>query len=168
MIADGVLVGAAYRGDNKNVTVALPPTKRLDLLVENCARVGYGRELVDDRKGFLAPPLDGTPSVKCLPLDDLSAIKWHSITLGSPATPRFYRGRLAVDDVHDTYLDTRGLSKGIIWVNGRNLGRFWEHRGPQHTLYLPAPFLKRGVNEVVVLDLDGRVGSLTSVARPRW
>jgi hypothetical protein len=70
--------------------------------------------------------------------------------------------------VHDTYLDTRGLSKGIIWVNGRNLGRFWETRGPQHTLYLPAPFLKRGVNEVVVLDLDGRVGSLASVARPRW
>jgi hypothetical protein len=168
VLADGVLVGSAYRGDNKNVSVALPSTtKRLDLLVENCARVGYGRELVDDRKGFLAPPLAGTPTVQCLPLDDLSRIQWQPVTPG-PAAPRYYRGRLAIDDVHDTYLDTRGLSKGIIWVNGRNLGRFWETRGPQHTLYLPAPFLKRGVNEVVVLDLDGRVGSLASVARPRW
>ena len=163
-------VGSAYRGDDKNVTVALPPSiKRLDLLVENCGRVNYGRELVDDRKGFLAPPLDGTPSVTCLPLADLSAITWHSIKPGSsPAAPRFYRGHLQINDVHDTYLDTRGLSKGFIWVNGHNLGRFWETRGPQHTLYVPAPYLKRGANEVIILDLDGRAAVLESVARPRW
>merc|ERR1711871_1749660 len=108
---------------------------RLDLLVENCGRVNYGRELLDDR----------------------SAIQWHSIKPGSsPAAPRFYRGRLQINDVHDTYLDTRGLSKGFIWVNGLNLGRFWETRGPQHTLYVPAPYLRRGANEVIILDLDGR------------
>ena len=68
VLADGVLVGSAYRGDAKNVTVALPSSMtRLDLLVENCGRVNYGRELVDDRKGLLEPPLDGTPSVTCLP-----------------------------------------------------------------------------------------------------
>ena len=169
VLADGVLVGSAYRGDAKNVTVALPSSMtRLDLLVENCGRVNYGRELVDDRKGLLEPPLDGTPSVTCLPLADLSAITWHSIKPGrSPAAPRFYRGQLQINDVHDTYLDTRGLSKGLIWVNGHNLGRFWETRGPQHTLYVPAPYLRRGANEVVILDLDGRIG-LESVARPRW
>ena len=44
------------------MTVALPSSiKRLDLLVENCGRVNYGRELVDDRKGLLEPPLDGSP-----------------------------------------------------------------------------------------------------------
>ena len=161
-------VGSAYRGDAKNVTVALPSSMtRLDLLVENCGRVNYGRELVDDRKGLLEPPLDGTPSVSCLPLADLSAIEWHSIKPANPAAPRFYRGHLQIDDVHDTYLDTRGLSKGLIWVNGHNLGRYWETRGPQHTLYVPAPYLKKGANEVVILDLDGRTG-LESVARPRW
>ena len=170
VLADGVLVGSAYRGDNKNVSIALPSSMtRLDLLVENCGRVNYGRELVDDRKGLLEPPLHGTPSVTCLPLADLSAIEWHSIKPGSsPAAPRFYRGHLQINDVHDTYLDTRGLSKGLIWVNGHNLGRFWETRGPQHTLYVPAPYLRRGANEVVILDLDGRAAVLESVARPRW
>jgi hypothetical protein len=169
VLADGVLVGSAYRGDGKNVTVALPPSiKRLDLLVENCGRVNYGRELVDDRKGLLEPPFDANPTVACLPLADLSAITWHSIKSGRPAAPRFYRGQLQINDVHDTYLDTRGLSKGFIWVNGRNLGRYWETRGPQHTLYVPAPYLRRGANEVVILDLDGRAAVLESVARPRW
>jgi hypothetical protein len=163
-------VGSAYRGDAKNVSIALPSSiKKMDLLVENCGRVNYGRELVDDRKGFLEPPLVGEPSVRCLPLADLSAIQWHSMKPGrSPAAPRFYRGQLQINDVHDTYLDTRGLSKGFIWVNGHNLGRFWETRGPQHTLYVPAPYLKRGANEVIILDLDGRAAVLESVARPRW
>ena len=106
--------------------------------------------------------------MRCLPLADLSAIEWHSIKPGgSPAAPRFYRGHLQINDVHDTYLDTRGLSKGLIWVNGHNLGRYWETRGPQHTFYVPAPYLKRGANEVVILDLDGRAAVLESVGRRR-
>ena len=144
------------------MTVALPSSiKRLDLLVENCGRVNYGRELVDDRKGLLEPPLDGTPSVSCLPLADLSAITWRSIKPGrSPAAPRFYRGHLQINDVHDTYLDTRGLSKGFIWVNGHNLGRFWETRGPQHTLCVCRRLTEDAARtSSLILDLDGRAGS---------
>ena len=135
--------------------------------MENCGRVNYGRELVDDRKGLLEPPLVGEPAVSCLPLADLSAITWHSIKPGrSPAAPRFYRGHLQINDVHDAPTWTRaGLSKGFIWVNGQPQGRFWETRGPQHTVYVPAPYLRRGANEVVILDLDGRAAVLESVAR---
>jgi hypothetical protein len=71
-------------------------------------------------------------------------------------------------------LDTAGLTKGLIWVNGHNLGRYWETAGPQHTLYLPAPFLKSGANELIVLDLCDTVGTvctidtIVSVSKPRY
>jgi len=55
--------------------------------------------------------------------------------------------------VGDTFLDLRGWGKGVVWVNGRNLGRFWR-LGPQRTLYCPAPFLLQGRNEIVVFEID--------------
>jgi beta-galactosidase len=54
----------------------------------------------------------------------------------------------------DTYMDTRALHKGTIWVNGRPLGRFWSV-GPQFALYTPAPWLHQGENDVVLFDLLG-------------
>jgi beta-galactosidase len=47
----------------------------------------------------------------------------------------------------------RGWGKGTVWLNGHHLGRFWRI-GPQQTLYVPAPWLKRGVNDVVVFDVE--------------
>ncbi len=71
-------------------------------------------------------------------------------------SPALYRGTLNVpDDVPaDTFLDMRDWTKGIVWVNGHNLGRFWSI-GPQQTLYLPGCWLRKGGNEVVVLDFFG-------------
>ena len=71
-------------------------------------------------------------------------------------SPALYRGTLNVpDDVPaDTFLDMRDWTKGIVWVNGHNLGRFWSI-GPQQTLYLPGCWLRKGDNEVVVLDFFG-------------
>ena len=54
----------------------------------------------------------------------------------------------------DTFLDLRTWGKGVVWVNGHCLGRFW-NIGPTQTMYLPGPWLKRGSNEVVVFDLLG-------------
>ena len=68
-----------------------------------------------------------------------------------------YRGSFKVDKIGDTFLDTSSFTKGAVWVNGHALGRIWSI-GPQKTLYLPAPFLKKGNNEVVVLDLDSAPG----------
>jgi beta-galactosidase len=59
----------------------------------------------------------------------------------------------------DTFLDTSEFTKGELWLNGRTLGRIW-NIGPQKTLYAPEPWLRKGRNEVVVFDLQGRIGSV--------
>ena len=59
------------------------------------------------------------------------------------------------DDAEGHVSGYQRLTKGEVWLNGRALGRFW-NIGPQKTLYIPAPWLKPGKNEVVVFDLDGK------------
>ena len=68
----------------------------------------------------------------------------------------------------DVYLDMRGWGKGNVWVNGRNLGRYWKV-GPQQTLFVPGVWLKKGRNEVIALDLlEGGTRSLAGVKDPVW
>jgi beta-galactosidase GanA len=64
----------------------------------------------------------------------------------------FFRGAFRLDAPADTFIDMTGYRKGVVWVNGHNLGRYWDI-GPQTRLYCPAPWLKAGENEVVVFDL---------------
>jgi len=66
--------------------------------------------------------------------------------------PTFFRAHFDLAATGDTFLDTRALGKGVVWINGHNLGRFW-NVGPQDTLYVPGPWLKVGSNEIVVFDL---------------
>jgi len=140
----------------------------LDILVEALGRVNYGPDL-HDRKGItqrvvLADERGerelGSWEVFGLPFDaqHLARLAYRPVPapLGVPA---FYRGRFELQAPADTHLDTRGWSKGFVWVNGRNLGRYWKI-GPQQTLYVPGAWLRKGRNEVVVLDLDGETGSL--------
>ena len=68
--------------------------------------------------------------------------------------PCFYRATFNVENPADTFLDTTSFAKGEVWLNGRALGRVW-NVGPQKTLYVPAPWLKKGANEVIVFDLKG-------------
>jgi beta-galactosidase len=125
-------------------------------------RVNFGAE-VHDRKGLHEPvilrPANGQAvklanwQVFTLPLDDAMRA---GLRYGSPKPhePAFWRASLKVNEPHDTFLDLRTWSKGFVWVNGHNLGRFW-NIGPQQTMYLPGPWLKRGENEVLILDLFG-------------
>jgi beta-galactosidase len=64
----------------------------------------------------------------------------------------FFRGAFTLDGPADTYIDMTGYRKGVVWVNGHNLGRYWDI-GPQTRLYCPAPWLKAGRNDVIVFDL---------------
>jgi len=126
----------------------------LDLLVENCGRINFGRALLQERKGIDGSVLlDGRElrdwQMFCLPMDDLSELSFGATETKGPA---FYRGHFDLPETGDTFLDTRGWGKGIVWINGRNLGRFWSI-GPQQTLYVPGPWLKKGRNEVIVFDL---------------
>src|SRR6185436_11483803 len=70
--------------------------------------------------------------------------------------PRFFKGSVELNDVADTYLDMHNFKKGVVWVNGHNLGRYW-NIGPQYRLYCPAPWLKKGMNEVIVFDLHQKM-----------
>ena len=82
--------------------------------------------------------------------------------------PAFHRGTFSLDKVADTYLDTTSLVKGFVWVNRHNLGRAWSI-GPQKSLFVPGPWLKPGMNEVVVFDYaDLPATSLRGVGEPVW
>jgi beta-galactosidase len=89
-----------------------------------------------------------------LPMEKVDALKYAG---GACTGACFYQASFEVDEPADTFVDTRELGKGEVWINGQPLGRFWKI-GPQRTLYLPAPWLKKGRNTIVVLDLDGEGG----------
>lgn len=69
--------------------------------------------------------------------------------------PVFFRSYFHISDQPlDTYLDTTGWGKGVAYVNGYNLGRYWPVAGPQMTLYIPAAFLRTGQNILEILELE--------------
>jgi len=138
---------------------------RLEVLLYTIARVNFGIG-VHDRKGLQGPvrftPVDGTAQEvndwEIRPIDfgadaKLPPLHWAKgpAAAGQPA---FSRGRITLATAADTFLDLSKWGVGIVWVNGRCLGRYW-NIGPTQTMYLPGPWLKPGANEIVVLDLTG-------------
>ena len=135
--------------------VELAAGATLDILVENMGRTNFGPRMVDDRKGITERVTLGGNEITGweiypLPLADLSAL---AFTPERKPAPAFYHGTFELAAVGDTFLDMRGWGKGCVWVNGHNLGRYWRI-GPQQSLFLPTPWLRKGKNEVVVLDLE--------------
>lgn len=133
---------------------------KLDILVENMGRVNFTPVMEDQRKG-----IDGGIQVNgclhfgwtiyTLPLDDLSNLDFsHPARDGLPG---FYKFSFEIDAPADTFLDMSGWGKGVAFVNGFNIGRFWEI-GPQRRLYVPAPLLKRGENIVIIFETEGKRG----------
>jgi len=133
---------------------------RLDVLVENMGRINFGKYLLDNRKGITAPVLLGGREVQSwqmfgLPFEQAGTNFFQS--KNKPAGPAIAgpvlkRGTFTLNQPGDTYLDMRAWGKGCAWVNGHSLGRYWSI-GPQQTLYVPVEWLKKGSNEVVVLEL---------------
>ncbi|MGD0734076.1 MAG: beta-galactosidase [Terracidiphilus sp.] len=158
---DGVLAGTL---DRRLEQSSLPITTthqntRLDILVENTGRVNYGHTVPYERAGITKRVTLGDATltgwqIYSLPMEKVDALKYGD---GACAGACFFQASFNVDEPADTFVDTRGLGKGEVWINGQPLGRFW-NIGPQRTLYLPAPWLKKGRNEIVVFDLDGASG----------
>ncbi|HEX8342757.1 MAG TPA: beta-galactosidase [Tepidisphaeraceae bacterium] len=158
---DGEPVGVMDRR-GRRYRIDLPARSapaRLDILIESVGRVNFGRE-VFDRKGLIAPVqliANGAAQdlldweIFPLPLDEKQRASL-SFSAAPPKGAAFWRGGFDLAEVGDTFLDVRGLGKGVLWVNGHNLGRFW-NIGPTQTMYCPGPWLRKGRNEVVVLDL---------------
>ena len=129
-----------------------------DILVENMGRVNFGPRMEHQQKGIAqCVQLDGHMHNHwlqyTLPLDNIEKIDYSKEY--TDGLPGFYRFTLTVDEPADTFLDFEGWGKGCIFVNGFNIGRFWEI-GPQKRLYIPAPLLKTGHNEIVIFETDGK------------
>lgn len=134
----------------------------IDILCENMGRVNYGPKL-RDRKGISGVRFDyqyhfGWKQYP-LPMEaaDLAKLRF---TKNAPKeqTPVFLRGKLTISGVHgapcDTFVSLDNFTKGFVVINGHNLGRFYNPAGPQKTLYLPAPFLNEGENEIIIFESD--------------
>lgn len=176
---DGKRIGVIDRRRGKRI-LQLPARKspaQLEILVEAMGRVNYGGFL-HDRKGLIGKVMligatkegydfePGTWEMFKLPYDS-EFVRKLKFRTASGNGPGIYRGFLDVDQPRDTFLDVRNWNKGLLWVNGQNLGRFWSI-GPQQTMYVPGCWLKKGRNEVLVLDYGEKVETRTvqGLAKP--
>ena len=88
-------------------------------------------------------------------MDDLSGL-YYTTDTACDGKPAFLRGNLSITDTPaDTFIRLDGFHRGFVVVNGFNIGRYNNDRGPQKTLYVPAPLLRKGENEIVVFETDG-------------
>lgn len=156
---DGKYVGKLDRSKAEN-SIELPEPSgafpQLDILVEGMGHINFAEYMID-RKGITDRViLNGMTlmnwQVFLLPFDE-KALSKIVFTTSIPVQPGiFYKGEFQLTKTGDTYLDVSQWKKGVVWVNGHNLGRFWEI-GPQRRLFCPAPWLKEGKNDIIVFDL---------------
>lgn len=159
--------------DNVNVNISRgrhtdtqPKGRVLDILVENRGRVNYGimgTTILDEQlKGlnnncFLDGELLTDVEIYPLEFDDdfykrLSGNHEWEVYSGQTDLPGFYRGRLFIGYTPlDSYLSMKDWTKGFVYVNGHNVGRYW-NKGPQQTLFVPGPYLRQGFNEIIIFE----------------
>lgn len=176
VMLNGQVLGTVYRNDSGPGAreFRIPPAGgKLEILVEQMGRTNFGPAMLTERKGLVGPecvrlgspftgPLRAIMGWNCtsLPFDeeDLKLLPWSS-SEGSSSSwsvqrgPRFFKYSLFVSRPADGFLVLEGFRKGFVSLNGFNLGRYWEV-GPQQSLYMPAPLLQRGRNEIIIFDID--------------
>ncbi|MDO4497919.1 MAG: beta-galactosidase, partial [Bacteroidales bacterium] len=183
VFVDGKLIGRLYRGNGAENTLRMPKLPqggKLEIFIESMGRINYSK-LIFDPKGITesvelktaVPGAEVTYNLKnwdvqLFPVcyDFAKGMNYKPVSEvadkitadAQNVDPRnlagFYKGTFKVSKVGDTYLDLSKWSKGLVWVNGKCLGRFW-NVGPQQTMFLPGCWLKKGVNEVIVMDIVG-------------
>ena len=154
---NGVKVAELNRYYKKyDCTIDVPFNATLDIIVENMGRINYGADIINSTKGIISPviingqTITGDWNMYQLPMDvvpNLTDVK-NNAKVGAPAV---YQGTFNLSKVGDTFLDMRDWGKGIVFVNGINIGRYWSV-GPQQTLYLPGCWLKKGANDIVIFE----------------
>lgn len=176
VFADGKLLARLDRrkGEFTTVLPALKKGTRLDLLVEAMGRVNFDKS-IHDRKG-ITEKVEVVVENKAKELKnwtvynfpvDYFFIKEKNYQKGTAqAIPAYYKATFKLNKVGDTFFDMSTWGKGMVWVNGHAMGRFWEI-GPQQTLFIPGCWLKEGENEILVLDLKGPAkASMKGVKKP--
>ena len=165
VFADGQLLGRLDRRQGEFTLLLKSPLKKgtqLDILVEAMGRVNFDKS-IHDRKG-ITEKVEVITDGKATELKDWSVyslppfyefVSNKNYQKGQAVNgPAYYRATFHLDKTGDTFLDMQTWGKGMVWVNGHAMGRFWEI-GPQQTLYMPGCWLKEGENEIIVLDLKG-------------
>lgn len=170
---NGEKVGELNRMTGKDsMQIKVPFNATLDILVENMGRINFGTRINANRKGIIQPitinghKITGDWQTYGVPMDVMPVMP----KMRSPyvkGQPTLYFGTFELDKVGDTFLDMEKWGKGIVFVNGVNLGRYWKI-GPQQTLYLPGCFLHKGQNTVVVFEQlnDEKKTELVGVETP--
>ena len=151
--------------EEHEIKMEIKENSSIDILMENMGRVNFGPRMEDQRKG-----IDGCVQINghmhhnwdiySLPLDNIEKIDFSKEY--KEHIPAFYRFTFNTAEkdtesvLGDTFLDFDGWGKGCAFINGINLGRFWEI-GPQKRLYIPAPLIKKGDNEIIIFETEGKV-----------
>lgn len=163
---NGEKIGVLNRNTKTySMEINIPFNATLDILVENWGRINYGGEIVNSLKGIVSPvriagmEISGWNMYK-LPMSEVPdfAALGNNAYENIPAKanrllnlPTLYKGTFQLEKVGDTFVNMENWGKGIIFINGINIGRYWEV-GPQQTLYIPGVWLKKGENEIVIFE----------------
>lgn len=175
---NGEKVGELNRYYNQyTMPIDIPFNSTLEILVENWGRINYGARINENTKGIISPvkigdtEITGNWEMTKLPFPDQfsSTIKTKPVDTGKLAqlkdVPTLYQGEFELSEVGDTFIDMKDWGKGVIFINGKNIGRFWKV-GPQQTLYIPGVWLKKGKNEIIIFDqLNQKVQTTVSTVK---
>lgn len=169
---NGVWKGELNRIYKKyDLEIDLKAGDQLDILVENMGRINYGAEIVHNLKGIIEPvkinqaDITGNWEMFSLPFDQFP--KHISNTKKMiDGSPIIQEAEFNLNETGDTFLDMRNFGKGIVFINGKNLGRYWSKAGPQQTLYIPGVWLKKGKNLIQIFEQIKSPNSVSSIDHP--
>ncbi|QBJ87722.1 beta-galactosidase [Chryseobacterium gleum] len=158
-----VYINGKWKGELNRVNkkydldIEIKSGDRLEILVENMGRINYGAEIVHNLKGIISPvKINGTEvsgNWEMLPLPFDAFPKHHFKNKNiEDHSPVIQEAEFTLNETGDTFLDMRNFGKGIVFINGRNAGRYWSTAGPQQTLYIPGVWLKKGRNKIQIFE----------------
>jgi len=165
---NGEKVGELNRNaKHYTLDIDIPFNATLEILVENMGRINYGAEIVHNTKGIISPvkindmEINGDWLMYKLPMDKCPDLNQYAKTdvyengaaqiQSLKGKPIVYEGTFPLNEVGDTFIDMSKWGKGIVFVNGNNIGRYWKV-GPQQTLFIPGVWLKKGENKISIFE----------------
>ena len=180
---DGEKIGVLNRNTRTySMEIDIPFNATLQILVENMGRINYGSEIVYNTKGIISPvtvagkEITGGWNMYRLPMDKCPVLTefGDNVCRNTPLQavqfkdrPVIYEGEFTLDQPGDTFIDMRAWGKGVIFINGKHIGRYWKV-GPQQTLYIPGVWLRKGENKIVIFEQLNEVSqqNVNTVRKP--
>jgi beta-galactosidase len=156
---NGEFIGTLDRREGIN-TIEIPESKVefpvLEIFVEGMGRINFAQHIID-RKGITdRVTLNGMTlmnwKVYNLPMDHKFIYNLRSTGKNLTKQGILFKANFFIGKPSDTFFDMSNFKKGLVWINGHNLGRYWEI-GPQKRLFCPASWMREGANEIIVFDL---------------